>query len=206
MDTIIRKAHWENVFETKDTTKVSWYQPVPETSIRLLQQLPVSKTAKIIDVGAGDSFLADNLIKEGYNNISLLDISGKALNAIKNRLEENVRQITFIQEDVLHFNPDTKFDIWHDRAVFHFFTEKDDIEKYVHLVTDGISANGYLIIGTFSETGPDSCSGLSVQRYSEENLVNTFSESFTKVTGFTENHTTPSKSIQNFRFCVFQKK
>ncbi len=206
MDSKNRKFHWEKVFQNNDTSKVSWYQAVPETSLRLIVQLPVPKSAKFIDVGAGDSYMADHLLLHGFTNISLLDISGKALSALKIRLGENASQVNFIEKDVLSFMSSDKFDIWHDRAVFHFFTNEDDIQSYVRIVSNILKENGYLIIGTFSENGPDSCSGLRVQKYSEDDLVMTFSKSFKKISCFTENHLTPSKSVQNFRFCVFQKK
>ncbi len=206
MKTDLLKKHWENVFQTKDTATVSWYQPVPVTSLKLIQQLQVPKTAKIIDVGAGDSYLADYLLQKEFSKISLLDISGKALNAIKIRMGKKSSRLEFIEKDILNFSSESKFDIWHDRAVFHFFTNEDDIQSYVRIVSNILKENGYLIIGTFSENGPDSCSGLRVQKYSEDDLVMTFSNSFKKISCFTENHVTPSKSVQNFRFCVFQKK
>ncbi len=206
MNTDLRKSHWEKVFENSDTTKVSWYQPVPETSLRLIQQLPIIKTARIIDVGAGDSFLADHLLKLEYTNISLLDISGKALSGVKSRLAESSHSVSFLENDVLNFNSSDKFDVWHDRAVFHFLLQQEDIENYVQTVSDKLNRNGYLIIGTFSENGPDKCSGLNVKQYTEKKLTANFHKNFDKINCFKENHTTPSGSIQNFLFCVFQRK
>lgn len=200
-----RKTHWENVFETKDTTKVSWHQPFPETSIKLIDKLNLPKTAKIIEIGSGDSFLADFLLERGYSNITLLDISEKALAKIKVRLAENALNITFLTEDVTDFSTSTCFDIWHDRAVFHFLTKKRDIQKYVENVSDKLISGGYLILGTFSTNGPDMCSGLQVQQYAEVQLTEIFKNGFIKIDCFTEDHQTPSGACQNFLFCVFQK-
>lgn len=205
MEKFDRKLHWEIVFDTKDTRKVSWYQPVPETSLRLIRETGLPLSSAIIDVGAGDSYMADHLLNLGYSDISLPDISGLALKAIRKRMGRDAERIRFIEADVLDFQPERKFDIWHDRAVFHFFTERKDIEKYVEVVSSNLVPGGYLIVGTFSENGPESCSGLKVQRYSEEEMENTFNRGFEKIRCFTENHTTPSGSEQNFRFGVFRK-
>ncbi len=200
-----RKIHWENVFETKDTTKVSWFQPIPETSIKMIDKLNLPKTARIIEVGSGDSFLADFLLERGYSEITLLDISEKALDSIRTRLSAKTESITFLANDVTDFSSAESFDIWHDRAVFHFLTEKQDIQKYVENVSEKLVFGGYLILGTFSTNGPDMCSGLKVQQYSENRLTEIFHHGFNKIECFTENHQTPSGSNQNFLFCVFQK-
>lgn len=206
MDFTQRKKHWETVFETKDTTKVSWYQPVPETSVNLIDKLNLAKTAKIIEVGSGDSFFADFLLEKGYSEITLLDISEKALDTIKNRLAEKVENIVFLSGDVTDFSSSGCYDVWHDRAVFHFLTEKTEIQKYVKNVSGNLVSGGYLILGTFSDNGPNICSGLKVQQYSEKQLIEIFNKDFKKIECFTENHTTPSGASQNFLFCVFQKK
>ena len=206
MNTNERKAHWENVFETKDTTKVGWYQPVPTTSLRLIEELNLANSAKIIEVGSGNSFLADTLIEKGYSEITLLDISEKALQTIKERLGEKAKTIAFFAADVTNFSTPEEFSLWHDRAVFHFLTNKEDIKKYVRIVSEKLIPGGYLILGTFSNNGPEMCSGLPVQQYSEEELTVTFSENFKKINCFTENHITPSGGSQNFLFCVFQRK
>lgn len=200
-----RKIHWENVFETKDTTKVSWFQRIPETSIKMIDKLNLPKTARIIEVGSGDSFLADFLLEMGYSNITLLDISEKALDTIRARLWAKAENITFLANDVTDFPSAETFDLWHDRAVFHFLTKKTDIQKYVENVSDKLVLGGYLILGTFSTNGPDLCSGLKVQQYSENRLTEIFHHGFNKIECFTENHQTPSESNQNFLFCVFQK-
>lgn len=201
-----RKSHWENVFHSKDTTQVGWYQKKPSTSLLLIDELQVSKTANIIEVGSGDSKLADCLLEQGFSNITLLDISEKALNTIKIRLQEKAAGIKFCAADITKFTSTKKYDVWHDRAVFHFLTQKKDIERYIKNAALYLKKDGFLIIATFSKTGPDKCSGLNIQQYSEQELCDLFQTKFKKMKCFTENHSTPSGRIQNFTFCVFQRK
>lgn len=200
-----RKKHWENVFKTKDTTKVSWYQSIPETSLKLIENLHLKKNARIIEIGSGDSFLADFLLEKGYSDITLLDVSETALDTVKLRLKDKSSKITFLAEDVIDIPNTKQFDIWHDRAVFHFLTEPKEISKYVKNVSEKLVIGGFLILGTFSSLGPEMCSGLKIKQYSEKQLTKTFNTDFKKIECFTENHQTPSGSIQNFLFCVFQK-
>lgn len=200
-----RKAHWENVFETKGTNKVSWYQSVPETSLRLIKKLNISKTSKIIEVGCGDSFLGDILLEKEFSDITLLDISEKALETIKNRLNTKAKALTFLATDVTEFSSSKKYDLWHDRAVFHFLTDENDRNKYVTNVSDKLVSGGYLVLGTFSKNGPKVCSGLQVQQYSEKEITDIFSSNFKKIECFTENHQTPSGGSQNFLFSIFQR-
>jgi len=200
-----RKNHWETVFKTKDTTKVSWHQPVPETSLGLIDKLNLSQSARIIEVGSGDSFLGDNLLEKGFTDITLLDISEIAIETIKKRLAGKTHHIKFLVADVTGFTTPESYDLWHDRAVFHFLTEEKDIQQYVKNASGKLVSGGYLILGTFSENGPDMCSGLKVQQYNEERMTKIFSSNFNKIECFTENHQTPSGSNQNFLFCVFQR-
>lgn len=206
MNTRERKAHWEDIFQNKDTSTVSWHQKVPATSLRLITGLKLSKSAKIIEIGSGDSFMGDYLIEKGFSDITLTDISEIALTRIKNRLGKIDRKINFIAVDVCQFTTTKKYDLWHDRAVFHFLTEKNDINRYIQTASDSLKKGGYLIIGTFSNKGPNVCSGLKVQQYSPIQLNTLFASNFNKIECFTENHTTPSGGIQNFVFCVFQRK
>ncbi len=201
-----KKEHWEKVFAIKQETEVSWYQSKPETSIQFFTKNNISKTANIIDIGGGDSYLIDNLLEMGYSNLTLLDISEKAIERIKKRLGEKANQVTFIVSDILDFQPEIKFDVWHDRASFHFLTNESDIEKYKTIVTDFINENGYLFMGTFSENGPLKCSGLEITQYSEEKFESVFGVDFDKINCFTENHQTPFETVQNFIFCEFKKK
>lgn len=200
-----RKLHWENVFQTKDTTKVSWHQAYPTISLQLIKELKLPFSAKIIEVGSGDSFLGDYLLKEGFSEITLLDISEKALETIKSRLEEKAKEVTFISADITQFSVAEEYELWHDRAVFHFLTSESDISCYVKNVAESLKKDAYLILSTFSNNGPDVCSGLKIQQYSEKELTDLFASDFKKIKCFTENHNTPSGGSQNFVFCVFQR-
>lgn len=200
-----KKSHWEHIFETKDTTKVSWYQPVPETSLKLIKKLNLHAGADIIEIGSGDSFLADFLVDEGFK-LTLLDIAEKALLTIKNRLGEKSAGIQFIASNVLDFKPHKQFNLWHDRAVFHFLGNETEIAAYLKIVADSVIPGGYVILSTFSENGPDQCSGLQVSRYSAKKLEKLFATDFELSESFTEDHTTPSGNRQNFVFCVFRRK
>ena len=202
----IKKEHWEKVFSTKAENEVSWYQIKPETSIQLINACKLPKDAKIIDIGGGDSYLIDGLIELGYTNLYLLDISESAIERSKKRLGANADKVTFIVSDVLDFNPLVKFDAWHDRASFHFLTNKEDILKYKSIVLDALNSNGNFVLGTFSTEGPLKCSGLDISQYSVENMLDLFEEEFEMENCFTEDHETPFDTIQNFIFCHFKKK
>lgn len=202
----MKKEHWENVFETKKESEVSWFQKEPKTSINLIEKLNLPKDAKIIDIGGGDSYLMDSLLDLGYTNLYLLDISSKAIERIKNRLGANAENVTFIVSDVLEFHPKEAFDVWHDRASFHFLTEEIDIEKYSSLVANSVVSNGNLLIGTFSENGPLKCSGLPITQYNESKMNAVFSNDFEMISSFTEDHQTPFETTQNFIFSTFKKR
>jgi 2-polyprenyl-3-methyl-5-hydroxy-6-metoxy-1,4-benzoquinol methylase len=201
-----KKEHWEKVFATKQETEVSWFQKNPKTSVQFFIDHKIPKDAKIIDIGGGDSYLIDHLLNLGYTNLSLLDISENAINRIKKRLGKKAEKVTFIISDVLDFKPENSFDIWHDRASFHFLTSKEDISKYNAIVSQAIAKNGYLFVGTFSENGPLKCSGLEIFQYSESKFNAVFGNDFNILNCFTENHQTPFETIQNFIFCSFSKK
>jgi ubiquinone/menaquinone biosynthesis C-methylase UbiE len=165
--------------------------------------LGLKKTAKIIDVGGGDSKLVDFLLDEGFENISVLDISSAALEKAKNRLGEKANEVNWIVSDILEFEPNNTFDVWHDRATFHFLTATDQIKKYMKTVRK--SVNGFLIIGTFSQNGPKKCSGLEIKQYDEEMLTAELKDGFDKIKCLTENHLTPFGTSQNFLFCSFKR-
>lgn len=204
MEEFNRKNHWENIYQTKQLNEVSWYQPTPQTSLDYINELGKPKNAKIIDVGGGDSFLVDHLLKQGYSNITVLDISEAAINRAKKRLGDSANKVTWIVSDITDFNPTETYDVWHDRAAFHFLTKESDIRKYVEIVNKSITENGNLIIGTFSEQGPLKCSGIEIKQYSEASLSKQFEPQFTKINGKTLNHETPFNTIQNFTFCTFK--
>jgi len=203
---INKKEHWEKVFATKEQNEVSWYQPKPQTSIDFFVENSIPKDAKVIDVGGGDSYLIDNLLEMGYTNLFLLDISENAINKIKNRLGGKVKNVTFIVSDVLDFQSEISFDVWHDRASFHFLTSDEEIANYQNLVSNSVAENGLLFLGTFSESGPLKCSGLEIVQYSEAKFKKIFGSCFAILNCFNENHATPFDTIQNFIFCSLKKK
>ena len=197
------KEHWENIYLKKEIDGVSWYQKIPSESIQLIEKYSVSNSDKIIDIGCGKSFFADNLLELNYNNITLVDISSNALKEVKLRLKN--KSINFIESDILNFNSNDKYDIWHDRAVFHFITDNEGIEKYISLCNKYINDEGILIIGTFAEDGPLKCSGLEIKRYSVNQISGMFKETFELVESFKMLHKTPFDTEQSFSFCVLRK-
>jgi len=205
MESFNRKDHWENIYGTKKPNEVSWYQPTPETSLSFIKELNIPKTASIIDIGGGDSFLIDNLLNLGYKDITLLDISKKAIQRAKTRLGDMGQNVKWIEADASNFNPTEIYDLWHDRAAFHFLTDADEINNYLESARKGIRESGYLIIGTFSTEGPEKCSGIEIKQYSEKSLLDHFKESFKKINCKIIEHETPFNSIQNFIFCSFKK-
>ena len=152
------KDHWENIYRTKSENKVSWFQNKPYKSIELIKSLNLENNSKIIDVGSGESRLVDNLIILGFKNITLLDISLNSLEKSKVRLGSEANLINWINSDIILFNPTESYNLWHDRATFHFLKESSSINKYVELASNAIKSGGYLIISTFSKNGPLKCS------------------------------------------------
>ena len=198
------KNHWENIYEKKNEDEVSWFQQIPSSSIKLIKSTGIVNP-KIIDVGSGRSKLLKSLIDSGYNDLTYLDISEAALKKSKEFLGDQSNKVKWIAEDILNFKTEEKFDVWHDRAVFHFLTEQNLINKYVELVSKNISNSGHLIIGTFSENGPLKCSGLNVKRYSKELIEETFLKNFRLINTFNIDHKTPFNTTQNFLFSHFIK-
>ena len=198
-----KKKHWEYIYQTKKIDGVSWFQETPYESIELIKKFSSNNSDMIIDIGCGKGFLADNLLKLNYKNITLVDISLNALKEVKERL--NNESLNFIETDVLNLKLEQTFDIWHDRAVFHFITDEERVEKYISLCNEYIGEGGKLIIGTFAEDGPLKCSGLEIKRYSVENLKELFKENFEFIEGFKKLHRTPFDTEQSFTFCVFKK-
>jgi 2-polyprenyl-3-methyl-5-hydroxy-6-metoxy-1,4-benzoquinol methylase len=205
METFDRKKHWEKIYQTRALEDASWYQPTPETSLEFFRYYDVPKTARIIDIGGGDSLLADHLLAEGYQNITVLDISEAAIARAKQRLGTKADQVIWMVADAASFSPTEKYDFWHDRAAFHFLTEESEISSYIQAAQQSISPAGILVVGTFSENGPDKCSGIAVRQYSETSMSDRLKEHFEKIRCITVDHQTPSGSIQNFVFCSFRK-
>jgi ubiquinone/menaquinone biosynthesis C-methylase UbiE len=200
-----RKKHWETIYQTKELKDVSWFQPTPETSLSFLKQFNIPTTAKIIDIGGGDSFLVDNLLDLGYQDITVLDISAIAIDKAKQRLGDRAGKVKWIVADAATFRPTEKYDFWHDRAAFHFLTQEQEIESYLDTVQKSIQPTGVLIIGTFSEQGPKKCSGIEIKQYSETTMTDRLTKFFEKIRCITVDHKTPSDKIQNFIFCSFRK-
>jgi 2-polyprenyl-3-methyl-5-hydroxy-6-metoxy-1,4-benzoquinol methylase len=198
-----RKKHWEKVYETKNPDQVSWTQESPKTSLDFIHSFGLQKTAKIIDIGGGDSKLVDYLLDEGFENITVLDISAKSLEKAKTRLGEKADKVNWIVSDITEFEPTMTFDVWHDRATFHFLTTTEQISKYIN--TAKKSVNGYMTIGTFSKNGPEKCSGLEIKQYNEDELTLELKNGFDKIKCITEDHVTPFDTTQNFLFCSFKR-
>ena len=201
-----KQSHWDQVYSTKKLEESSWYQPRPSVSLGFIQQLSVAKDAAIIDIGGGDSLLVDHLLDLGYQNISVLDLSPKALERAQNRLGERAKAVKWILADAAKFEPTEQYDFWHDRAAFHFLTTTTDIQYYAQTAAQAIKPGGLLVIGTFSEQGPKKCSGLEIRQYSAQSLSKVFTGHFQKVNCFSVDHHTPAQTVQNFIFCVFRKK
>lgn len=198
------KKHWETIYETKNPGQVSWTQEIPVTSLDFIRSFGLEKSAKIIDIGGGDSKLADFLLDEGFENITVLDISEKALEKSQKRLGDKAKKVNWVVSDITEFVPTTNYDVWHDRATFHFLTTDEQVEKYMTTARNCVSK--FMIIGTFSENGPTKCSGLEIRQYNEEKLTAELNNGFDKIRCITEDHTTPFNTTQNFLFCSFKKK
>lgn len=198
------KNHWENVYKTKTPNEVSWTQLHPKTSIELIKSFNLPKTCSIIDVGGGDSLLVDFLLKDGFQNITVLDISNEAIKRAKKRLGKKANKVSWIVTNITDFIPEKTYDIWHDRATFHFLNKNNQIDKYIDLVNK--SVNKSFVIGTFSMDGPLKCSGMEIVQYNEVKMNDLFSHHFKKLSSIKEDHITPFNTIQNFIFCTFKKK
>lgn len=199
------KSHWEKIYATKRRDEVSWYQPTPRVSLDFISELNIQKDAAIIDVGGGDSYLADNLLAAGFTDITVLDISEAAINKAKQRLGKEAERINWIVVDINDLVVDKKFDCWHDRAAFHFLTTDKQIEKYLTIAQEHISRDGRMIIGTFSTSGPERCSGLPIKQYGEQSLSGVLKKWFEKIKCITTDHITPFNTVQNFLFCSFKR-
>lgn len=196
------KAHWENVYRTKQPTEVSWYRPHLDVSLQLIEDAAPNREARIIDVGGGESTLVDDLLNRGYPNLSVLDVSATALTVAKERLGDKADQVDWLCGDVTTFAfPRQEYDVWHDRAVFHFLTEHKDRAAYVRQVARAVAPGGHVIVATFGPEGPTKCSGLDVVRYDPNALHDEFGPQFQLVKHLTELHHTPGGAIQQFTYC-----
>jgi ubiquinone/menaquinone biosynthesis C-methylase UbiE len=205
MERISRQAHWENVYTTKGENEVSWFQENPALSLELIEQAGATPMSAIVDIGGGASRLVDRLIEKGFADVTVLDLSGAALEAAKRRLGAGASRAQWVVADATIWEPAKQYDIWHDRAAFHFLTEEQDRVAYVARLTRGLKAGGHAIIGTFALDGPEKCSGLPVARYDSASLGRTLGPMFQLVRTIRHEHATPWGSQQVFQFSVFKR-
>ena len=195
-------AHWEEVYNTKAPDAVSWYRPHMETSLALIERAAATPSASIIDVGAGESTLVDDLLARGYRNVTVLDISQTALAVTRERLGSAAGQIDWLIADVTQVSlPGRSYDVWHDRAVFHFLTEPEQRAAYVRNVAHAVKPGGHVIVSTFGPEGPVKCSGLEVARYDAPSLHAQFGRRFQLIESSEELHRTPFGTTQQFLYC-----
>lgn len=199
------KSHWEDIYTRKGPQDMSWFQAMPKVSLDLFMEYRVPKSARIIDVGGGDSLLVDHLLDRGFTDVSVLDISGQALSKAKARLGQRATQVSWIEADATAFDAPAPFDVWHDRAVFHFLTDEADVDRYLIGLARLLKPGGLLILATFSEHGPGKCSGIPVHRYSEGEMVARLQRLCDRIKCFTVDHVAPFDTVQNFLFCAFRK-
>ena len=200
-----RTTHWQAVYTTKDENEVSWFQENPATSLRLIADAKASADSAIIDIGGGASRLVDVLLAQGYRALSVLDISAAALDTAKARLGPASANVDWIVSDITKWRPAKRYDIWHDRAAFHFLNDPADKAAYVARLTSAVAPGGQVIIGTFALDGPEKCSGLPVQRYDAKSLAETLGSSFALTDDFAEAHSTPWGATQHFQFSRFRR-
>lgn len=201
-----RKQHWEQIYSSKVSSSVSWFQEHAALSLRLIHDTGLAKQAAIIDVGGGASTLVDDLAGEGYADLTVLDLSATALAVAKLRLGKHAAAIHWLEGDITCVElAENRYDIWHDRAVFHFLTDAADRYAYVEQVLRAVRPGGHMIIATFGSDGPEKCSGLPVVRYRPEALLAEFGEAFTLLAHEQEAHLTPSGAVQQFFYCHFRK-
>lgn len=199
------KTHWDDIYNRKKFSEVTWFQPEPKVSMQLISNLNLSLNANILDAGGGASTLVDKLLDQGFQDISVIDLSENALNQSKNRLGATASNISWIVGDITNYDFQVKFDLWHDRAVFHFLISKDDQENYIVNLNKCLDVGSFFIISTFAEDGPLKCSGLEIVRYSKEELVNKFAGNFELIDFQKETHVSPGGMEQKFNYWVFRK-
>ncbi len=195
-----RKQHWEEVYRAKSSDEVSWYQSEPAISLQLIANSGIQVQHAIIDVGGGASVLVDRLLAKGYQNPAVLDISGAALALARHRLGKGADRVEWYESDVTEFVPPHVFQLWHDRAVFHFLTDPQDRRRYVEVLRTAVPKDGQVIIASFALDGPTQCSGLDVERYDEQRLMNALGDGFTLLETVSEIHVTPAAKGQRFQY------
>lgn len=205
MSTTDRETHWENVYTTKGEAEVSWFQEAPAPSLELLGLTGAKSSSAIIDIGGGVSRLVDNLLANGFEDVTVLDLSAAALASARVRLGSKASRVKWIVADVTKWQPSEIYDVWHDRAAFHFLTAEKDQSSYVQRLKRTLRVGGHVIIGTFALDGPEKCSGLPVARQTAESLAALFGKDFALVDSRRHEHSTPWGAVQKFQFSTFRR-
>lgn len=200
-----RQAHWEGVYSSKGEKEVSWFQETPGPSLALLELVGAAPDSAIIDIGGGASRLVDALVEKGFMDLTVLDLSGAALASAKQRIGAKSDKVSWISADITVWTPTRTFDVWHDRAAFHFLTEPADQAAYIARLRGALRQGGFAIIGTFAPDGPEKCSGLHVCRYDSASLQVVLGPSFALIDSRRHDHTTPWGALQKFEFSTFQR-
>lgn len=200
-----RKSHWNLVYEGKSDTEVSWFQSMPELSLKFIRHSGVPRSGTVIDVGGGSSMVVDHLVHDGFENITVLDISSVALCTAQERLGKSAKLINWIEADITQFQCTERFDLWHDRAVFHFLTQASERKRYIDLLHQTIKPGGHVIIAAFAIGGPKKCSGLDIVQYDAAKLSQELGEAFTLIEQEAEAHITPGGNVQAFGYYRFKK-
>lgn len=201
-----RRTHWEDVYASKHPSEVSWFQPEPEVSLKLIQRTRISHDGAIIDIGGGASTLTDHLLRADFNDLAVLDIAGSALDHGKRRLGPDADRVDWIISDITTWRPTRAFDLWHDRAVLHFLTGPDEQRAYAEVLTAAVRPGGWAIIGGFAPDGPAQCSGLNVAHHDATSLGALFGDAFALLETHGEVHITPQGRDQKFRYHLFARK
>ena len=205
MDTRERRTHWDHVYEARAPEEVSWFQPSPDRSLALIERAGVGKDAAILDVGGGASRLAGALLERGFRDVSVLDISERALATAREHLGPRGDEVRWIVADVTEATPERRYALWHDRAVFHFLVDEDDRRRYRELLSGSTSPGAQVIVATFALDGPERCSGLPIVRYSPESLLAALGPGLTLIESEAEEHHTPAGTVQRFVYCRFRR-
>ena len=203
--TLDRKAHWDHVYQRRSPDSLSWYQAEPTLSLELIRHADLDCDAPIIDVGGGASVLVDHLLREGYTNLTVLDVSGQALRLSKNRLGATANDVKWLENDLTQLAHIEKYALWHDRAVFHFLTNEEDRKHYLRVLTESLQPGGHLIIATFATDGPNKCSGLDIVQYDAEKMLAVLGTEFKLLSTQHALHITPARQRQAFQYFHFSR-
>ena len=201
-----RKRHWEDVYESKSATEVSWYQATPERSLALVKKTEISRHAPIIDVGGGASTLVDHLLDAGYSDVTVLDLAAAACEQARARLATRAQEVEWVISDVMQFRPQRRYRLWHDRAVLHFLTKAADRQGYVNVLRQALEPGGYAVIAAFGPDGPMRCSGLDIRRYNVDLLRQLLGPEFALQSHELENHQTPTGAVQQFLYSCWTRR